>query len=293
MTKPPLFDPHKNTRSGSNSLEKERPFHKIPYATKKKREIRFLVVLSGFFLFILFILLIGVGKSRKIRNSEQSHQYPSREQQKQNPPIESRPARNLPEGELASWAKSVVYIEVGNMDRTTNTFHSTKSGTGFVAGNYSTIFTNNHVISNGDDILLTFYDGSIRFAQVKKSNPELDIATLSCEIPDGVPSLKINLSDNVKIGRSILVMGFPLGSQLGSEMTLTDGLISSIRKDNSGNLVWYQVSAAVNKGNSGGPLLDRNSGEVLGVVTAKIMEAENIGFARPITIVSKNFMNDL
>jgi S1-C subfamily serine protease len=74
-------------------------------------------------------------------------------------------------------------------------------------------------------------------------------------------------------------------------MTLTDGLVSSIRKNETDQIIWYQVSAAVNPGNSGGPLIDAQSGKVLGIVTAKINEAENIGFARPISLVENRLID--
>lgn len=206
------------------------------------------------------------------------------------PDTENPPPRQLPEGNIGEWAKNVVYIEGGVRHMTSGRFRKTQSGTGFLFADSGLFLTNEHVIAGCQTIILTFYDGSRREAEVVRSNAELDIALLRANLPVNIKGLSLGNDRDVTIGRKILVMGFPLGSRLGSEMTLTEGIVSSVRFRDGSEPFWYQVSAAVNPGNSGGPLLDENTGEVLGVVTAKVNEAENIGYARPMHVLRRHFL---
>lgn len=239
-------------------------------------------VAGGVALIVLLVILIATS-SRKSNTSSYNQKRGSENNQDES----ARPAPTLPEGRLGELAKGVVYI-YSSVERYSDGSKG-KSGTGFIVSQSGDILTNEHVVSEALDVTVVYYDGTSTNAKIIKKNKELDVAHIRAVPAQGVNVLRLSDREIAGIGRRIIVLGFPLGYSLGSEISLTNGLISSIRKDNEGNLVWYQVNAAINPGNSGGPLIDEVSGEVLGIVTAKISEAENIGFARPLTIVREKF----
>jgi S1-C subfamily serine protease len=273
-----LFNPYKTKKQNNNIVFRQNPNKQNKPILNKR--IYLFIAAMGLLFFLILVFSIGGKKNidrTQLANGDETNSAR----------LDKRPERSLPEGKLGGWAKSIVYIESGYIKN--DSFFAKISGTGFVFSSKGKVMTNQHVVGNGLQILLTFYDGSTSYARVKRADDELDIAELETILPTTVKPLILDKDGIVKIGRKIIVMGFPLGAALGPEMTLTDGLISSVRKDNLGNLRWYQINAAVNSGNSGGPLIDAESGNVLGVVTAKIFEAENIGFARPISVVAKQF----
>ena len=94
------------------------------------------------------------------------------------------------------------------------------------------------------------------------------------ELPPAPFSLSANSSD---VGTSVFTMGYPMSTVLGKEVKITDGLISS-RTGFNGDAVTYQISAAIQPGNSGGALFDKN-GHLVGITNAGIPSAENIGYA--------------
>lgn len=85
------------------------------------------------------------------------------------------------------------------------------------------------------------------------------------------------LSTTSEVGENIFVLGYPLTSTMGDEIKLTTGIISS-KTGFQGDVALYQISAPIQPGNSGGPLFD-NDGNVIGIVSAKHKEAENVGYA--------------
>ncbi len=263
------------------------------YKTPKKdnRELIIIGVVSVF-VFIIILILIG-SKNRKVNYNEDKYKekYASEKKGKGKFNKQERGAIDLPEGEIGEWAKAVVYIEGGSVDYDDNMFYAKQSGTGFVISNSGDILTNEHVIHGSDAVMITYFNGNYTLAKVNKSNEDLDIALLNAEKPDEVKPIELGINEDVKIGKPIMVMGFPLGSALGNELTLTKGIVSSVRRMQQGEMGWYQIDAAVNSGNSGGPLIDPEMGQVLGVITSKIQGADNIGFARPISVVKKYFLD--
>lgn len=232
-------------------------------------------VLGLVILFTLLIILSSVNHKGKTSNAKITY----KEEKK----------FDIPGGKVGDWAKSLVYIESGRV--VNDQVYPEKSGSGSVITKNKWIITNSHVIHSSDAVIITFYDGKRFLADVIKEDPVIDIAILKLRDENNYPSLTID-KEEAKIGDKIMVMGFPLGSSLGSELTLTDGIVSSKRKDQNGNLFFYQVNAAINPGNSGGPLLNNETGKLIGIVTSKIKDAENIGFARPITILLREFSLD-
>jgi S1-C subfamily serine protease len=151
-------------------------------------------------------------------------------------------------------------------------------GTGFIISSDGTIATNLHVIQNlqSGGVQLASGDKFDSFS-VLAIDDRKDIAII--KIPGfDLPTVPLGNSNNVQIGEPVLIAGNPLGLR-GSVST---GIISSIRDDPSaGGYKVIQTDASANPGNSGGPLVNRES-EVIGIVTFKIVGGENLNFAIPV-----------
>lgn len=143
-------------------------------------------------------------------------------------------------------------------------------GTGFFVSSKGLLVTNAHVISGASKVTVRCRDGSIFLASVVRSMPSPDLALLKINGP--VPAiLAFGDSDQVEVGSEVIAVGTPRGL----EGTVTRGIVSANRIIDG--IRFFQVDAAVNPGNSGGPLLDAR-GSVIGVTTLKENEAEGLGF---------------
>jgi serine protease Do len=162
----------------------------------------------------------------------------------------------------------------------------TSLGSGFVVDPNGFIVTNNHVIADADEITVTFNDGTTLKAELAGRDPKTDIALLRVKTDKPLPFLQFGDSDALRVGDWVLAIGNPFG--LGG--TVTAGIISARSRDiNAGPYDdFLQTDAAINRGNSGGPLFDTN-GKVIGVNTAIISPSGGsigIGFAVPSNIAS-------
>lgn len=171
------------------------------------------------------------------------------------------------------------------------------SGTGFVyktEGKKAYILTNNHVINNASDVYVTFTDGTIVKTNVEGSDVYSDIAVLSVESSYIKSVAKLGKSEDLRLGDTVFAIGAPLDSAYS--WSVSRGIVSG--KDRlveveltSGNtktpmvVNTLQTDAAINSGNSGGPLANSN-GEVIGITSIKLASAqiEGMGFAIPIEI---------
>ncbi len=155
-------------------------------------------------------------------------------------------------------------------------------GSGFVIDPSGLVVTNNHVIEGADEITVIFTDGSkLKVTEVVGRDPKTDIALLRVKPKDPLPSVKFGDSNKMRVGDWVMAIGNPFG--LGG--TVTVGVISATRRDIQSGLYdeFIQTDAAINRGNSGGPLFDMD-GEVIGVNTAIISPTGGsigIGFAVP------------
>lgn len=178
------------------------------------------------------------------------------------------------------------------------------SGTGFVYkkdGNISYILTNAHVINNADEVYVKFTNGTNEKVEIIGSNTMADIAVLSISSDKVISYAEIGSSDKSKLGDTVFTVGAPLDSAYS--WTVTRGILSG--KDrlievstNQGNLRSVnndtymmnvlQTDAAINSGNSGGPLSNGN-GEVIGITSMKLITTgvEGMGFAIPIETALK------
>src|ERR1700688_1562516 len=157
-------------------------------------------------------------------------------------------------------------------------------GSGFLISPDGRILTNNHVISGSSKIEVRFSDGSRYTAKVLVADRADDLALIQIDPKKKVPFLKLGDSDGLQVGQKVLAIGNPFGFS----GTLTTGVVSSlgreIRNENSTLEGLIQTDAAINEGNSGGPLLD-SQGNVIGINTAILAPSGGnigIGFAMPI-----------
>jgi serine protease Do len=156
-------------------------------------------------------------------------------------------------------------------------------GSGFVIDASGIIVTNNHVIEGADEIVANFNDGSKLTATLLGRDEKTDIAVLQVKPTEAKPlkALKFGSSDAMRVGDWVMAIGNPFG--LGG--TVTVGIVSARNRDiNSGPYDnFIQTDAAINRGNSGGPLFNMN-GEIIGINTAIISPSGGsigIGFAIP------------
>lgn len=155
------------------------------------------------------------------------------------------------------------------------------AGSGFVIDASGIVVTNNHVIGEANDITVVFADGAKRKAEVVGRDDKLDLAVLKVKTDKPLKSVRFGASDALRIGDWVVAIGNPFG--LGG--TVTAGIISAQSRDISQGPYddYIQTDAAINRGNSGGPLFNMK-GEVIGINTAILSPSGGsvgIGFAVP------------
>ncbi len=164
-------------------------------------------------------------------------------------------------------------------------------GSGVVIDDRGDILTSLHVVANASDIQLIFADGTESSAQVVATQPENDIAVLRAgEPPPLLVPATLGNPNAMRVGDEAFVVGHPLGLYGSMSAGVISGFDRSFQPLNSNRKLHglIQIDAAVNPGNSGGPLLNRD-GHVIGIVAALVNPTEQdvfigIGFAVPINI---------
>jgi serine protease Do len=153
------------------------------------------------------------------------------------------------------------------------------SGSGFIIDRDGYILTNQHVIDGAERITVTMADGRSFRAEVVGSDPAIDVALLRVKAEGSLPEAPLGNSDDLRVGEWVCAIGNPLGYV----HSVTVGVVSFIgRKLFDASLDDYiQTDAAINFGNSGGPLIN-SAGQVVGINSAISSRASNIGFAVPI-----------
>lgn len=153
------------------------------------------------------------------------------------------------------------------------------AGSGFIIDSEGFILTNHHVIENAQRITVTLADGRTFRGDVVGSDPAIDVALLRITGAKGLPEAPLGNSDRLRVGEWVCAIGNPLGYV----HSVTVGVVSFIgRKLFDPSLDDYiQTDAAINFGNSGGPLIN-SRGEVIGINSAVSSRTNNIGFAVPI-----------
>jgi S1-C subfamily serine protease len=150
----------------------------------------------------------------------------------------------------------------------------TSLGSGFIVSADGKIVTNYHVIKGADKALVKLTNGAFfPVENVLATDPEEDLAIIKVS-GRNLPTVKVANSDAVQVGERVIAIGSPLGL----ESTVSDGIVSALRKES--NASWIQTTTPVSPGNSGGPLL-RLDGTVVGVVTWGLKLGQNLNFAAP------------
>jgi serine protease Do len=191
--------------------------------------------------------------------------------------------------------QSVVSIETEQTTQVDNIFFGPQSrtsqsaGTGIIVSDKGYVMTNKHVIpSNATSVTVTLSDGTkYKDVEVIGRDPANDVAYLKIKEPKNLKPAKIADSSLVKVGQKVIAIG---NAQGRFQNTVTQGIVSGLGRDivaSDGSATGEQLSnllqtdAAINSGNSGGPLINLN-GEVVGINTAVAGNAENLGFVIPV-----------
>src|SRR5688572_28419252 len=158
-------------------------------------------------------------------------------------------------------------------------------GSGFVYDRQGHVVTNQHVVAGSSSISVSFWNGVELDAELVGTDPSTDLAVLRVDAPDGLLSpLRLADSSAVEVGDPV----FALGSPFGLEGTITSGIVSALHREmtapNNFQIIdTIQTDAAINHGNSGGPLLD-SGGRVIGVnaqIESESGGSDGVGFAIP------------
>ena len=181
-----------------------------------------------------------------------------------------------------------ISLEITSSNIFGQTSASAVAGTGFIITSDGYIMTNYHVIEpayeNNYKITVLFKDGTSYEASIAGFEEDGDIAVLKIDANDLSP-VTVGNSDNIAVGDSVFAIGHPLGEL---DFSMTSGRVSALDRSitadrNSAPINMFQFDAAINSGNSGGPVFNE-SGEVIGIATAKVGSSgvEGLGFAIPI-----------
>jgi S1-C subfamily serine protease len=162
-------------------------------------------------------------------------------------------------------------------------------GTGVVVIDNGTILTNLHVVSGSKRVTVTFFDGSESDVELLKTYPENDLAVIRAKkIPDDLEAATLGSTSNLRPGDEVVAIGFPFGIGPSTSAGVVSGLDRAFRSPQGKQVMTglIQFDAAVNPGNSGGPLITMD-GEVVGIVTALLNPTPartfiGIGFAATI-----------
>jgi len=159
-------------------------------------------------------------------------------------------------------------------------------GTGFIIDQEGYIVTNYHVMENAKSAVIFTYNSETYSVSLVGYDSNFDIALLKIE--GDFEKLKLDDSDDIQIGEKVIAIGNPLGLQF----SVSEGIVSAIhRQGPSGVNAYIQTDAALNPGNSGGPLIN-NQGKVIGINNFKVSGGESLGFALESNYI-ENIVNEI
>lgn len=173
---------------------------------------------------------------------------------------------------IPSFSYAINFMPEENYNSVVVVYTETGLGSGFLIKE-NIIVTNEHVVSGYKKITVNLYDGTIINGRVIKTDADKDLALI--EVDENLVPLNINEGE-IRIGQEVYAIGAPKDMTY----TMTKGIVSALDRK-LGENIYIQIDASVNSGNSGGPLVDED-GNVIGIITLKVSDAEGIGFAIPI-----------
>ncbi|EKQ57913.1 MULTISPECIES: trypsin-like peptidase domain-containing protein [unclassified Clostridium] len=180
---------------------------------------------------------------------------------------------------LIPWpAFAINFVPEDLFNSVTVVYTSKGLGSGF-AINKNIIITNAHVVEDFANVSVKLYNDKTCSGKVIKIDKNVDLALV--QVDETLTPLKLASEDKVSIGKEVYAIGAPKDIPY----TMTKGIISA-KNRKVGNHEYIQIDASINSGNSGGPLVDEN-GEVIGINTMKMVDAEGIGFA-----IGTSYIND-
>ncbi|MDX1476931.1 MAG: trypsin-like peptidase domain-containing protein [Saprospiraceae bacterium] len=150
------------------------------------------------------------------------------------------------------------------------------TGTGFYLADFDLIVTNEHVVRDNSQVVIDGQSFEKRLVRVRFFDPRYDLAFLEAPVQHTMPGVELADAADLVEGERVLAVGHPFGLKY----TATQGIISNTAHQQN-QINYIQHDAALNPGNSGGPLIDEN-GEVIGVNTFVIRDGNNIGFSLPV-----------
>lgn len=178
------------------------------------------------------------------------------------------------------------YLQPEQRDRQIQERPTRALGSGFVISDDGYIVTNNHVIENADEISIEFISGETLEATLVGADPKTDIALLKVESPKKLAHVTFGDSNEMRVGDWVVAIGNPLGQGF----SVSAGIVSARNRELAGTYDdFIQTDAAINRGNSGGPLFN-TEGDVIGVNTAIISPSGGsigIGFSMASNLVTK------
>ncbi len=201
--------------------------------------------------------------------------------------VDTGPAPVLPEGSpFEDFFRDFMERQPGQGGPDQRQRRSNALGSGFIISADGYIVTNNHVIAEADEIRIELYTGGELVAELVGTDPRTDIALLKVTSDEPLPFVEFGDSDAARVGEWVVAIGNPLGQGF----SVSSGIISARNRTLQGSYDdFIQTDAAINRGNSGGPLFDLN-GEVIGVNTAILSPnggSIGIGFAMSSAVVER------
>ncbi len=150
------------------------------------------------------------------------------------------------------------------------------TGTGFYLKHFNLVITNEHVVRGNREVVVDGDTFRKQLVKVVYTDPKYDIAFLEAPVLKAMPDVKLGSEKKLREGDTVIAMGHPFGLKYSA----TTGIVSNTRHE-QGDIFYIQHDAALNPGNSGGPLVD-DVGDVVGINTFIVRDGNNIGFSLPI-----------
>jgi len=195
-------------------------------------------------------------------------------------PLIAESASDDPVALLDAFSQAVIRVVERVAPSVAHVRRGRAGGSGVVIAPDGYLLTNAHVVDDSRTVDIVFRDGATYGAQVVGTDPATDLAVIRAT-GSALPALELATADTLRVGQLVIAIGDPLGLQ----STVTTGVVSALGRSlnaNDGRIIEnvIQTDAALNPGNSGGPLVDTH-GRVVGVNTAIIAGAQGIAFAIP------------